>query len=131
MNVQPQNILIEIIERAKKESPVSFKLIRTWREYVALRGIRRVTRSVVKSLESGRTNLIKTYCKEVTTQSADVTKLLVYNTLSQTLAFYSKNLETLTDMIDEYEMYLLAGNFMDFFFLTQRPDNKLWDHRRL
>jgi len=130
MNTQSYNILIELIERAKKEPPVSFKLIRTWREYVALRGIRRVTRSVVKSLESSRDNLFKTYCKAVITQSADVTKLLVYNTLSQTLAFYSQNLKTLTDMLDEYEMYLLAGNFTDFLFLTQRPDNKLWDHRR-
>lgn len=130
MNTQSYNVLIELIERAKKEPPVPFKLIRTWREYVALRRIRRVTRSVVKSLESSRDNLFKTYCKAVITQSADVTKLLVYNTLSQTLAFYSQNLKTLTDMLDEYEMYLLAGNFTDFLFLTQRPDNKLWDHRR-
>lgn len=68
------------------------------------------------------------YCKGVAEHDADVTALQLYKTIEETLSFYQEDVKTVLDMLDEYEIYLLAGNLLSF---RPRPEDRLWDHRKV
>jgi hypothetical protein len=120
---------MDLIEYTETSKNIEFRYIRSWPEYRSLHKKLKVTKSRKKLLEATANILFKKYCNEVTRGVGQFSKLLVYNTLTTAAAFYDKDARVLADMLDEYETYLLVGNFTDFLFLKQRPFDKLWDHR--
>lgn len=85
---------------------------------------------LVKSLRESADKVFKRHCKAVTAGNSDVLTMIAYCTVKNVLRFYEEELNTITEMIDEYECYLARGNWLDFVFNLQRPIDKLWDHRR-
>lgn len=125
-----QKITNDLIKYAESGKHVNFRLLRTWQEYFAIRRRRRAIGIIIKSLTTSRRKLLDRYCKDIPGQKTDFIKLLAYKALGDTLDFYIEEHRILSDMIDEYDFYILDGNFGDFILYGGRPNNKLWDHRR-
>ena len=85
---------------------------------------------LVKSLQESANKVFNRHCKAVTVGNSDVLTIIAYCTVKNVLRFYEEELNTITEMVDEYECYLARGNWWDFVFNLQRPIDKLWDHRR-
>jgi hypothetical protein len=131
LETQAKEIIRLLIERAESGEHVPFKLIQTMREYFTVRTSRRAIKSVIKTLQLNDKRIFKQYCKSTPTGNADVTKLLICNALQDAAEFYKEELKILTDMIDEYDEYLLTNinNLIGAVLFEERPVNKLWDHR--
>lgn len=128
---QEQEIAKLLIERASSGEHVPFKLIQTIQECFRTRTSRRAVKRVVKSLQASQDRLFKQYCKSIPSGKADVNTLLVCGVLKKTLGFYVEEYQILTDMIDEYDEYLLTdvNNLIGSILFEERPANKQWDHR--
>jgi hypothetical protein len=119
----------DLIKRAELKKHRQFQFLQNWHEYSNARKIRRAHILLVASLKKSTKKLLKKYCKAIAAGNADVTQLIAYRSIKQVLSFYEEELKIISDMIEEYESYLASGNWSDFIFCTQRPLDKLWDHR--
>ena len=126
MDTTTPTLLLELIEHAESGEHIKFNLITTWEDYLNVYSRLSAQASILKALRKGSKKLFKSYCKAVKKQESDVTMLLVKQALDDTCKFYEEEYNTLHSMLDEYEIYLLAGNLMNFGI---RPEELLWDHR--
>lgn len=126
MDITIPEILAELIEHADSGEHVEFTLIKTWEEYLDTYKKLSALKNIIKILSKGSKKLFKLYCADVKALEADVTTLLVAQALDETQKFYKEDYEIVHSMLDEYEIYLLAGNLLNF---GTRSDDLLWDHR--
>ena len=126
-----EDLTFELIRKATFGSHTEFQFIRNRKEYFDNLRTRRAYLLLVSSIKKSSGKLFKSYCKDVVTSSDDVNKLLAYCTVSEVLRFYEEELDIISDMICEYEAYLMdTDNFLyAYLFNEQRPLSKLWDHR--
>jgi hypothetical protein len=126
-----EDLMSELIYNAESGKHRQFQYLRNYLEYSRARQIRRAHKLLVASLRQSLNKQFKRYCKTIKAGESDVIKLLAYKTTDKVLAFYEEELNTIDNMIVEYECYLVNGNLLDFVFGYQRPTDKLWDHRSL
>ena len=126
MGAQLPELLIELVERADAGDHVQFELIQSWEEYILTYRKLRALQTVIKVLKTGSEKLLKLYCKDVKAGQADLNALLISQALADTINFYKEEFKIVHDMLDEYELYLLSGNLLNF---GSRKEDTLWDHR--
>ena len=126
-----EDFMSELIYNAESGNHRKFCFLRSWYEYLRAKKVRQTHRLLVSSIRQSADRLFKRYCKAIEAGETDVIKLLAYCTTVKVLSFYEEELSTISDMVIEYECYLANGNWLDFLFDTQRPVNKLFDHRGL
>ena len=124
-----EDLASELLQKAESGKHRRFQLIRNWQEYSYTRKLRQTHLLLVSSIRKSADSLFKQHCKNIITGQSDVTKLVAYCATINVLRFYEEELNTIEEMIIEYECYLAAGNWLDFIFCSQRPFDKLWDHR--
>ena len=124
-----QKLLSELSEYADSGERTKFKLLRNWQEYKYFKKVKYSTEVLIKFLYKIADNQLKSYCKDIVSGSTDVYKLLAYNHVMKIYRCYTEELNTIQDMLDEYEAYLASGNWPDFVWGTDRPFDELWDHR--
>ena len=117
-----QQILLEIIQRAKEEDYTEFKPISSWNEYSAISRYFWSTKLIIKTLNTTAKNLMKAYCKDIIVGTADFDILLAYLEVNKYLAFYKKELNTISCMLGEYEDYLWNGHFWHSYLGGERDD---------
>lgn len=125
-----QQILLDIFEHAQNSKFTEFRILANLAEYRFCRDRVKYIKLVIKVLHSGANNLFKKYCKAVATGEADFTKLLAYRQTKQIASFYEQELITFCDMLDEYEEYLHAGNFLTALIGESRTGADLLDFRK-
>lgn len=131
-NTEDQKLLAELIKRAESGDHTKFDYIRSWAEYRSRQINKRATKMLVNSLEHSAASLLKTYCKDITKGTADVTKLFARNILLRAAEFYKLEFAVIEDMISEYEAYLFDGNILEqFIFYESRPFAECWDRRSM
>ena len=119
-DTEAQQLLLDILTYAEEDRSIEFRLITSWNEFRFYRQNAGSTKLVIRALRSAAAGLFKTYCKEVSTESADFTKLLAYSQLQDVIAFYERDLDTLKRMLDEYDEYLGQGHFWYSFLGGER-----------
>jgi uncharacterized protein YeeX (DUF496 family) len=117
-------------DRAMKGEHTSFEYIKNIAEYFAAKQIDNALSSILSSFKKSYNRILKQYCKEVRTNKADLSLLLIMNELTQLHKFYSAERDIIQDMIDEYRTYLDQGHLLSALFGEQREVWDLWDHRR-
>lgn len=125
-----QEMMLKIIEHAETAKSFEFQLITTWIEYKNYKSKRKAFKLLVNGLCKSSDRLFKKYCSTVTVGISDFTTLLAYQRLVTTKEFYKKEIETLTDMIDEYETYVFSGNFFSAFLGFTRAAEDMYDYRK-
>ena len=108
-----QQLLLAILDHAHEDLPLKFTYILSWDEYRYFQGFEKSARIVIKVLKSTADKLIKEYCKDVIAGISDITKLLAYQQLLDIKDFYETDLNTVQQMMDDYDKYL--GNWGNFF----------------
>ena len=126
-----KELTLELICNAESGNHRQFQYISSWQEYSRTKKIRRGHMLLVASIRKSADKLFKSHCKSIIENNSDACKLIAYCTTLKILKFYEEELQTLTDMIIEYECYLANGNWADFLFGDTRPADKLYDHRSL
>ena len=126
---EAKDLVLFFINKAEQGEHKQFQFILTWFEYIRAKQERRALRLLIGSVRKSTKRLFKKYCRAVSVGTADVHQLLAYRKGKIVLKFYEEELNILSDMINEYEYYLASGNWTDFVLGTQRPVDKLWDHR--
>lgn len=119
-NTEASLLIADIINKALEGKAFPFRTILYWSEYWYFRRWSRSTTIVIKTLRASACSLFKKYCNEVIAGISDVTKLLAYNQLLEIIAFYENDLNTIRQMLDDYEDYLNSGNFLEAFFGNRR-----------
>jgi hypothetical protein len=105
-------VIQDIINRAQEGRAFPFRTIIYWSEFQYFKGYARSNKLIIKLLRTSANNLFKEYCKDVIAGISDITKILAYAQMLDIIAFYQKELETIQDMLDDYDEYL--GNFWNF-----------------
>ena len=106
MTDQETTLLIQdIINKALEGKAHPFRPILYWSEYRYYRRWTFSTKIVIKTLKQSANNLFKEYCKDVIAGISDITKLLAYQQLLDIKDFYETDLNTVRQMIDDYEEY--------------------------
>lgn len=124
------DIFQSLRDRAAKGEHTSFEYIKNITEYFAAKQIDNALSSILSSFKKSYNRILKQYCKEVCTNKADLSLLLIMNELTQLHKFYSVERDIIQDMIDEYRTYLDQGHLLSALFGDQREVWDLWDHRR-
>lgn len=124
------DIFQSLRDRAAKGEHTSFEYIKNIAEYFAAKQIDNALSSILGSFKKSYGKILKQYCKEVRTNKADLSLLLIMNELTQLHKFYSAERDIIQDMIDEYRTYLDHGHLLSALFGEQREVWDLWDHRR-
>jgi hypothetical protein len=131
LSIEDHQSLINILEYTHTAKPFEFRLITNWLDYCYYRRRHKAYKLLVRGLERSADQLFKKYCKAVTSGVSNVTSLLAYKRLVTAAIFYKKELDTLTDMIDEYETYLFSGNLCWTFILgCPRTEDDMRDFRK-
>lgn len=123
------NILSELAAFADSGEHTKFQLLQNWQEYKHYRKVKYSIVVVLKFLSTMQQTQFKRYCEDIISGKQDIYKLLAYKYIAKILDCYKEELKVVQDMLDEYECYLMSGNWLDFVLLRQRPFDKLWDHR--
>lgn len=115
-------LLTNIINRALEGPAQPFRTIRYWTEFRYYWRWTKSTRLVIKTLKLSAKSLFAEYRKDVIAGVSDVMKLLAYKQLLDIIAFYEKDLNTVKQMLDDYDAYLGEGNFLYSVFGGRRHD---------
>ena len=125
-----QEMILKVIEHAETAKLSEFQLITTWAEYRNYKGKCKAFKLLVNGLRKSSNRLFKKYCRAVTNGISDFTTLLAYQRLIATKEFYEKEVEILTDMIDEYETYLFSGDLFWAYIGFRRREEDMIDFRK-
>lgn len=131
LNTEAQELLLEILDHARETKPSEFRLLTDWESYRYCIKKRRSYKILVKGLKKSSDRMIKKYCKSVIAGISDLVTLLAYQRLVDAMNFYQKEVNTLSDMIDEYQTYMFSGNFFWAYVLQYpRAERDLRDFRK-
>jgi hypothetical protein len=120
MEPTKEQIVTEIIERAKKGQFTEFRFIRNLEEFAYWLDITKVNKLIIKTLTESANNLFKKYCKDVVGCVANSQELFAYTELRDIIKFYETELITVKSMTAEYKDYLCHGNFIRAFLGEER-----------
>ena len=126
-----RTILADMLSYAERGELPKFKLLQNWGEYSYQRKTRQAIGAVIEFLDKSAKLQLKNYCKDIINGSTDVYKLLAFTALQKILNKYIAEYNIITDMLCEYEAFLIDGNLLDAYFGAQRPADHQWDHRGL
>ena len=112
MDNQDAEYLLQAILENAESKPSEFRFISSLADYGESLRLYKSTKLVIKILKSASNSIFKTYCKAVTSGISDVTQLLAFSQLDEVIAFYKQELNTINNMLDEYEEYLRHGNLL-------------------
>lgn len=124
-----QQLIISVLDFARETKPSEFRLLRTWKDYLLYRRKRTAYRLLVQGLTRASNQLFKKYYKGVSLGEGNVNQLLAYQQLQQALRFYEHELEVFTNIISEFNAYLMKGNLLSSFMGEIRPISDVHDFR--
>lgn len=115
-----KQLVLDIINQAQEGKSIKFRYISSWSEFILYLRQAQSTKLIIKALKVSAKNLFKDYCKDVIAGISDVNKLLAYTKMLDIIEFYKKDLDTLKQMMDEYDKYLGEGHFWYSFLGGER-----------
>lgn len=111
---EAKQLLSDILTHAQEDKQFEFQYIRSWAEFRHYYKIIKSTKFVIKTLKTSANKLFTEYCQDVIFGISDVNKLLAYSQLIDVIAFYEADINTIKQMLDEYDNYLGDwGNFLN------------------
>lgn len=128
---QYKEVLPHIISKAQNGEQSKFHFIRTWQDYRFHKKHLQALKYLKSSLAYSTKKAFKRYCKSVAAGTSEVTDLLIYTTLVETIKYYQTEIEVITDIIYEYEAYVFEGHLIDAWSGKWRPWEDLKDFREV
>ena len=120
-DAETTQLILDIINKAQEGRAQPFRSILYWSEFRYYRRWVISTKIIIRTLHKAANNLFKEYCRDVINEISEITKILAYSQLVDIIAFYENDLNTVQQMLDDYDEYLGNGNFW-YSFLGGRRD---------
>lgn len=112
-------VINRIIEYTQTGEHTEFHFLRSWPEYKYYKNKRKAFKQVIRMFK----NISRRYRKRLGENTP------TYERLQQILNFYKKELDVVTEIIYEYEAYLLTGNYLSAMLGELRDETDLVDFR--
>jgi hypothetical protein len=129
---EQEQLFKELVTKAlENKEHAKFEYIKNITEFFVVRKCCKALRKVIKVFQSIADSLYKNYCQQVGEDQQDFNLLFVYTQYKLCIQYYTKELEIALDMLDEYDVYVGKGHFLDqVLFFKTREYCELWDHRK-
>lgn len=111
-DIETKQLILDILNKAQEGKSFKFQYIGSWHEFRYYTKLIKSNKLIVKTLQTSANNLFSEYCKDVTSGISDVNKLLAYSQLRDVITFYEDDVNTLQQMLDEFDEYVEKGNFL-------------------
>jgi hypothetical protein len=118
-----------VLEHAQSGKHIEFHFLRSLSEYKFYKRKCRSFKFLIKILQKGADRLYKNYCISIEAGTSNFTKLLAYQQMLHVIDFYKEDVATMTEMLYEYDAYLLEGNYIFALIGELRPEEDLVDFR--
>ena len=109
---ETQQFIMSILERANTGIHTNFQYIENFDQYQLCGKQYKYLKVLLKVLHRTEKQILKEYCRTVTLGISDINQLLSYRQLITVIMYYDKEMDTATKMLEDYENYLRAGNFL-------------------
>lgn len=127
--IEFQQLMITVIDHAQTRPHITFQFLTNWSNYKYQRERRKYIKLLLKILDRMVARLFKRYCASITAGDSKITTLLAFKQLQQVRKYYEVELQVITEMIREYEAYLLEGNYLWAFLGKLRSEADMRDFR--
>ena len=117
-----QEIINELIRQAKDNQHLEFYKLDNLFDYFYYLDQRRALRVTLRVLRNCLNFLFSDYCREVANGTGDFNKLLAYKEFEYIIEYYQQEFNTVNDMLDEYENYMILGGFLPALLGIPRGD---------
>lgn len=121
------------MSRVRTEKNYEFEYIDNWSEFLLIRRYRKALKEIVNSYRGHWDNLYNSYCKLIPTyDNTDdtLTLLLTVKACEACIDYYTHDIQTLNNMLEEYKYYLFSGHLIEQVWQNDyRPKELFWDHR--
>lgn len=119
-DLDTKQFVFNIINQAQEGKFIKFQYIGSWKEFIYYLRQKQSTKLIIKALKISAKKLFTDYCRNVIAGISDVNKLLAYTKMLDIIDFYKKDLDTLNQMLDDYDTYLGDGHFLYSLFGGER-----------
>lgn len=120
----------KLVQRVLTDEHDNLPLIKSWNEYIATKTLVKALRKLVQSYSQTASGLLKDYLLQVQTASGDVSYIVSSKTATYCATYYKIEIYNLKDRIDEFEYYMIKGNFFYIIQGNERPQEDLIDWRK-
>lgn len=121
------------MDKAHKEKNTEFEYIDSLQEYFLIKSYQKALKQIVKNYNLHKDSLYHTYCKLVESYENDdksLTALLTVKACEKCINYYIIEIETISNMLEEYRYYIYSGHFLEQIWRNDyRPKENFWDHR--
>ena len=111
-DIETKQLILDILNKAQEGKSFKFQYICSWHEFRYYTKLIKSNKLIVKTLQTSANNIFREYCKDVISGISDVNKLLAYSQLRDVITFYEGDVNTLQQMLDEFDEYVEKGNFL-------------------
>ena len=104
------------MNKAHKEKNTEFEYIDSLGEYFLIKRFRKALKQIVKNYESHKCTLYNNYCKLIETYANNdesLTMLLTVKAYEKCISYYKTEIETVSNMLEEYCFYIYSGHFLE------------------
>jgi hypothetical protein len=132
MSTTDQEELFKLLtEKALTDEHNAWEFIKNPTEWSLMRKTKAGLYKVIELYERVYKKVYQEYCKQVSKNVHDFTMLVALKQYQHCIDFYTQELATTLDMLEEYQAYLWQGHFFtQFVYQRDREVWHMWDHRQ-
>lgn len=121
------------MSRVRTEKNYEFEYIDSWSEFLLIKRYRKALKKIIKSYKEHWYNFYNEYCDLIPTYTNTdnkLTLLLTVKACEACIDYYTHDIHTINNMLEEYKYYLTSGHLIEQVWQNDyRPKELFWDHR--
>ena len=125
-----QQLMLSFFKQAQEGKFTKFHVITNWSDYKSYKKKCKSYKVLVKILKRSIKRLYTKCCNEISEGVTDINKLIAYKQLELITKFYENEICTITEMLQEYRIYLLNGYYFNAVCGAVRSVESIIDFRR-
>lgn len=127
---EQEELFKALTEKALANEHTEFEYIKSTAEWIIIKKTRKGLNKIIELYNQVSWSAYNAYCKQVLLGTQDFGLLYALRQYLECEQFYKKELETVKDMLAEYDAYLSKGHFLEQFLWNQERESwHCWDHR--
>jgi hypothetical protein len=127
---EKEELFKALTEKALANEHTEFEYLKSPGEWIIIKKTRKGLKKFIELYNQVSWSVYNAYCKQVLEGTQDFGLLYALRQYLECEQFYKKELETVNDMLAEYNAYLGKGHFLEQFLWGQERESwRCWDHR--
>ena len=114
----------KIIAVAVQGQHGAFEYIKSYNELRAVKFLKNIYKKLVRTCKKSSKIAVKDYKKCIATTQDTIELITWISKMDICIEFYSKEIDTMCDMLDEFRSYLWSGHFLDIYLFNRTREEK-------